>query len=83
MLRDLAVWPHAYGDARIAVTGRGLRVEVAPGRYFAIAAASRLMLPRDLGRIRVRVAEVGGGGKWFIRLYGELRERGDAVGAED
>lgn len=50
---------------------------VAPGRTFAIAAASGLALPHDLGRIRVRVAEVGGGGKWFIRLYGAVRQPGE------
>lgn len=76
LLYDLAAWPHAETDARIAATPHGLRVEVAAGRHFAIAAVSRLALPEDVGRIRIRLAEVGGGGQWFVRLYGELRERG-------
>ena len=54
LLRDANAWPHAEKDARIAATPRGLRVEVAEGRTFAIAAASRLTLPADTGIIRVR-----------------------------
>jgi hypothetical protein len=77
LLQKPSVWPHPERDARIEVTSRGLRVEVAEGRRFAIAAASRLALPADLGRIRVRVAEIGGGGMWFVRLYGELRQPGE------
>jgi hypothetical protein len=76
-LRDAAAWPHAEKDARIAATPRGLRVEVAGGRRFAIAAASGLSLQMDLGRVRVRVAEMGGGAQWFVRLYGELRRPGE------
>ena len=76
-LRTPALWPHSEQDARIAATTGGLRVEVAEGRTFAIAALSHLRLPDDLGRIRIRVAEVGGGAKWFVRLYGELRQPGD------
>lgn len=77
LLHDAAAWPHAEADARLAVTLVGLRVEVAAGRRFAIAAASRLALPKDVGRIRVRVAEVGGEATWFVRLYGELRQPGE------
>ena len=76
LLQETSAWPHAERDARIAVTPQGLRVEIAEGRTFAIAAASQLALPADLGRMRVRVATVGGGARWFVRLYGELRERG-------
>ena len=71
-------WPHSENDAHIAVTAQGLRVEVASGREFVIAAASQLTLPKELGRIRVSVAQMGGGAEWFVRLYGqclsEIRE---------
>jgi hypothetical protein len=77
LLRDPAAWPQAERDVRLAPTPQGLRVEVAAGRKEAIAAASGLALPRDLGRIRVRVAEVGGGARWFLRLHGELRRPGE------
>jgi hypothetical protein len=53
-----------------------LRVEVAPERRFAIAAMSNLGLPRHLGRIQVRAAEVGNGATWLVRLYEELRKPG-------
>ena len=75
LLRNAAAWPNA--DAGIAATPAGLRVEVAAGRKFAIAAVSRLALPKDMGRVRVRVAQVGVEAKWFVRLYGELRQPGD------
>ena len=77
LLQDANAWPHSENDAHITVTARGLRVEVASGREFAIAAASQLALPKELGRIRISVAEVGGGAKWFVRLYGALRQPGD------
>ena len=77
LLQDANAWPHSEDDAHITVTARGLRVEVASGREFAIAAASDLALPKELGRIRISVAEVGGGAKWFVRLYGALRQPGE------
>ncbi len=76
LLKDLSAWPHSEQDARIVVTPSGLRVEVAAERHFAIASISQLALPKDLGRIRIEVAEVGGEAEWFIRLYGELRQPG-------
>ena len=79
LLRNASVWPHAERDARISITARGLRVEVVDGTRFAIAAASCLALLRDLGRIRVRVADIRNDAKWFLRLYGELRQPGEAV----
>ncbi len=78
LLGDAAAWPHAAQDVRLAASPQGLRVEVAPGRTHAIAAASRLTLPSRVGLVRVRVAELGGGATWFVRLYGELRRPGDS-----
>ena len=77
ILQEAEAWPHAEHDARISSTLHGLRVEVAAGRRFAIAAASHLTLPGDCGRVRIRVAELGHGTTWFVRLYGELRQAGD------
>jgi hypothetical protein len=74
LLHDAEAWPHSESDAAITVTPHGLRVEVAGGRAFAYAASSQLALPKELGRIRVVVAEAGGGAKWFVRLYGALRQ---------
>ena len=76
LLHDSANWPHSERDSRIEGTPAGLRVEVAAERRFAIAAMSGLALRKDLGQIRIRVAEMGGGATWFVRLYGELRQSG-------
>jgi len=76
LLHDSTNWPHLAEDSRITATSAGLRVEVVDERRFAIAAMAGLGLPRDLGRIRVRVSKMGGGATWFVRLYGELRQRG-------
>jgi hypothetical protein len=71
------MWPHSERDAHILPTPQGLRVEVVEGRKYAIAAASGMGLPQDTGRIRVRIAEIGGGARWFIRIFGELRHPGE------
>lgn len=75
-LQDASVWPHAYGEADISVCPNGLKVAVADQRNYAIAANSTLMLPADVGQIRVRVSELSPNTKWFVRLYGEMREPG-------
>jgi len=76
LLHDSANWPHSERGARIVGSPAGLRVEVAAERRFAIAAMSRLGLRKDMGQIQVRVAEMGGGATWFVRLNGELRQPG-------
>ncbi len=76
LLCDSAAWPHAERDAVIAATPAGLRVEVAAGHLDARAEASGLAMPPSLGRIRVRVTQLGGGARWFLRVYGELRQPG-------
>ena len=76
-LLDATAWPHSERDVRLTATSRGLRVEVADERHFAIAAASQLTLLPSVGRLRVEVAEVAPGAKWFVRLYGDLRRPGE------
>ena len=79
LLRDPAAWPHDEHDAHLAATPQGLRVEVPAGRKWAIAAMPDLTLPSNLGRIRVRIGETGGHGRWFIRLHGDLRRPGEPL----
>ncbi len=76
-LQDVSAWPHAYGEADISVGATGLKVAVADSRNYAIAANSRLVLPADVGRIRVHVSELSPQAKWFVRLYGEMRVPGE------
>ncbi len=76
LLSQIDAWPHSQRDAIVTTTPTGLRVAVPDGRTYAIAAASQLALPAERGRLRVRVDTLGNGGKWFIRLYGQLRQPG-------
>lgn len=76
LLRDASMWPHSEKDAHIQITPQGLRVEISEGRKYAIAAASGIAVPKDLGRIQVRAASVEHEARWFVRLYGEFREAG-------
>ena len=76
-LRDPAAWPQATPHARLAATPQGLRLEVPKGLKVAVVGADGLILPPDTGRIRVRLAEVTQGARWWIQLHGELREPGD------
>ena len=75
MLQDMSVWPHGSKDSPITADRSGFRVEVPPGRGYFIAYA-RVLLPKDAGRVRVRVSELGGGATWFVNLRGEVREAG-------
>lgn len=77
-LRDVSAWPHAYGEVQLAVRDDGLQVMVADSRNYAIAAASQLSLPAETARVRIDVSALSEGAKWFVRLYGELREPGNA-----
>ncbi len=72
LLRDASGWTPTAAASGVAVSGQGVRVEVTIGTTFNIAAAAALILPADTGRVRIRVAEVGGGATWFVRLYGTL-----------
>jgi len=54
----------------------GLRVQVAPGKKWAIAAVPNVLLPPNIERIRLRVREIGCRGKWLTRLYGDLKGNG-------
>jgi len=75
-LRDVDAWPHTYGEVELTARDDGLQVAVADGRNYAIAAASQLSLPPDTARVRIDVSALSEGARWFVRLYGELREPG-------
>ena len=77
LLRNPSAWTHSEKDAHISPTPQGLRVEVVEGRKQAFAVESVHALPQGVGRIRVRIAQLGGGARWYICLYGELRRPGE------
>lgn len=77
LLRDVVHWPHSEREARVTASPAGLHVEIAGERPYAIAAVSGLGLPPGWGRIRVRVAEMSDDARWFVRLFGKLRQPGE------
>jgi hypothetical protein len=59
-------------DPMVTAGPSGLRVAIAPGRKWAIAATKGVILPvRSAGAI-LRVSELHGA-RWLVRLYGRLR----------
>jgi hypothetical protein len=64
--------------ALVSAGADGLRVEVAPGRDWAIAAVPAVALPAGIASVRVRVAALGGGGRWLSRVHGDVRGAGEA-----
>lgn len=77
---DLARRPEAWhihmNEAGVAGDERGLRVEVAPGKTWGIAAVPEVLLPAGSERLTIEVAELGGGGKWLVKLLGDLNGDG-------
>lgn len=61
--------------ALVSTEGDALRVAIAPGKTWAIAAIPRVVLPSRVGTIRVRVRSVTGG-QWLVRLHGDVRGKG-------
>jgi hypothetical protein len=73
ILGQLDAWSDRMNDATISLDAGRLRVEVATDRQWAIAAVPHGALPASVGEVRNRVSQVGGGGRWLVRLYGDLR----------
>ncbi|MBV9865561.1 MAG: hypothetical protein JO316_09440 [Abitibacteriaceae bacterium] len=69
-------WQERMNDAQVSVQASGLQIKVAPGREWAIAAVSHVWLPKTVGIIRVRVSRLAGGGRWLVRLHGNIRGQG-------
>jgi len=67
------------GDATVKSGPDGLRVGVLPGHTWAIAAMSNRLLPPQVGAVRVTVSGLGGGARWLVRLYGDIRGAGEPV----
>lgn len=76
LLQDAAAWGERMNGALVTADGQGLRVEIAPGASWAIAAIPAALLPEDTGTIVVRAAGLGGGARWLMRIYGDVRGPG-------
>ncbi len=70
-IRSANLWTDRMNGAVVSADSDGLRVTVAPGRKWAIAAIPNILLPRDAGRIRLKVRSVEGGAVLLMRLYGD------------
>jgi hypothetical protein len=79
LLHQADVWTDRMNEALVTASAEGLRVEVAPGRKWAIAAVPGVRLPNRVAAIRVSVHGLGGGGQWLVRVYGDLRQSGRAI----
>lgn len=72
------VWSEHLNEALVSGTAAGLRVEIAPGKTWAIAAVSGVQLPEHTGKVRARVVEKSDTARWLARIYGDLRDQGGA-----
>ena len=61
LVRSADVWTDRMNDAIVSAGERGLRVEIAPDRRWAIAAVPGVSFPQGIGSIGVRVCELAGG----------------------
>lgn len=76
-LSHAELWTERMNDPLVAsADGGALRIEVAPGKEWAIAAMPAVTLPASLARIRVRVGKLVGPARWLVRLYGDVRGTG-------
>jgi hypothetical protein len=75
LVRSPEAWTDRMNEAVVSGDRGGLRVQIAPGKEWAIAAAPSMLLPPTVSGIRIKVREIGGG-RWLMRLYGDLRGTG-------
>lgn len=75
LLHDPGLWQEGARD-RATVGADGVRLTVGESRTWELVAQSGITLPERTGAIRVRVADLEGGAKWFLKLRGDLRGTG-------
>ncbi len=76
LLGQADVWTDHLNEALVSRTVAGLRVEIAPGKTWAIAAISGVQLPEHTGKVRARVVEQSDTARWLVRVHGDLRGQG-------
>ena len=70
LLSDGPVWSMPMNGSMISASEAGLRVEVAAGATWAIAAIPQILVPPGATRVRAHVAEISPGARWVIKLSG-------------
>ena len=80
LMLDAGRWSERLNEARVERTPAGLRVAVAPGKTWAVAALPAVSVPPGATRVRVPIRSlVGTGAEWIFKLYGDL----DGFGLND
>ncbi len=69
LVQNANLWTNRLNDAIVSNADGGLRVEVAPGKTWAIAAIPNIIMPANTISIEVSIKSLSGGGKWLMRLY--------------
>jgi hypothetical protein len=80
LMLDAGRWSERLNEARVERTSAGLRVAVAPGKTWAVAALPAVFVPPGATRVRVPIRSLSGTGvEWIFKLYGDL----DGFGLND
>jgi hypothetical protein len=76
LVRRTEAWHIHMNEALVSGAPNGLRVEVAPGKTWAIASIPEFLIPDWARTLTIRVPELGGGAKWSVKLLGDLNGDG-------
>jgi hypothetical protein len=76
LVRPTEAWHIHMNEALVSGAPNGLRVEVAPGKTWAIASIPEFLIPDWARTLTIRVPELGGGAKWSVKLLGDLNGDG-------
>jgi hypothetical protein len=79
LVRQVNLWTIHMNDAVVQGDHQFLRVEIAPGKNWAIAAIQDIQLPSTVTGVRVRVHSITGGGRWLVRFHGDFYGEGNEV----
>ncbi|MEI7634157.1 MAG: hypothetical protein WCK47_07735 [bacterium] len=72
MVTNQSAWTR-MNEAVVSASGDGLRVEVAPGKNWAITCMTDVRLPAGVNNLRIVVTRCeGGGALWIAKLSGDL-----------
>ncbi|MCX7019395.1 MAG: GxGYxYP family putative glycoside hydrolase [Candidatus Sumerlaeota bacterium] len=72
MLTTQRMWTLGMNDAETSASADGLRVAVAKGKTWAVAAIDDFLVPAGAKFVRLDVGEVSPGTKWIFKLTGDL-----------
>ncbi len=74
-IQDASKWSVRMNDALVSTSTNGLRVTIAPGKTWAVAAIPDLLVPAETKNIRVKVNTCTGT-KWVVKMSGDWDQTG-------